>query len=369
MEELLKKAQINTPKLHRQLKMMAAFELSKLSEPCYYPPLKKPYYELLHEIRLSDRDIKDFVKRFYKGVVIRNRLLTMLDTNLLLFLMYYFLKNKNMDAYEAALTYYMIRQYSHLINRQIKYCNVELFSYALENLTKTHLFSREKTIGNSIFHLTREIQKRFTKDILNWDKLKIEDFILISRHRLAQSVRSFGHHYYRAHKEGSRIRTQIEPTEDDEGTVQLITVERGRAVIDKTVKKITVYRVIDRKAYEESKSITKIRSSIADMIIKNVHDLRYGDNIRTILQMFVKDATKTSVVCGKDYYTYVKRLMSLKRTRSKVYFKQQVNTLLLKILEENDFIKTYNSYTSQTQFIINSFLAYYLTMILRNIIC
>ena len=182
-------------------------------------------------------------------------------------------------------------------------------------------------------------------------------------------MRSFGKHYYAAHKEGSGIRTHVDQTDDEEGTVQLITLEKGKKVIDNTVKKITVYRTLDRKAFDESKRITKIRSSIADMIIKSVHDLKYQNNIKAVLQMFVKDATKTSVICGKDYYTYVKKLMSIKRTRSRVYFKQQVNILLMKILEDNDFTKVYNSYTSQTQFIINSFLAYYLTMVLRNIIC
>jgi hypothetical protein len=369
MEELLKKANIDIPRLHRYFKMLAAFELSKLSEPCYYPPLKKPYHEILHMIKLSDRDIKEFIKRNYKGVTVRNRLLLMTDTNLLLFLMHIFLKEKKKDAYEAVLTYHMVRQYSHLIHRQIPYCNPELFSYALENLTKTHLFSREKTVGNSLFHLTREAGRRFTKDILNWDKTKIEDFILISRHRIAQSVRSFGKHYYDASKQGSRIRTHLEPTDDEQGGEQLVTIEKGKKVIEATVKKITVYKTLDRKAFDESKRITKIRNSIADMIIKNLHDLKYESNIKYILQMFVKDATTTPMVCGKDYYTYVKRLMSIKRTRSRVYFKQQVNILLLKILDENDFTKVYNSYTSQTQFIINSFLAYYLTMVLRNIIC
>lgn len=369
MEELLKKANINVPSLHRYFKMTAAFELSKLSEPCYYPPLKKPYYEILHQLRLSDKDIKDFIKRNYAGVKIRNRLLVMLDTNLLLFLMHIFLKNKKKDAFEAVLTYYMVRQYAHLINKQMKFCNPEYFSYALETLTKTHLFAREKTIGNSLFHLTREIQKRYSKDILEWNAENLENFILVSRHRISQSVKSFAKHYYAASKKGDRIKTHLEPTDDEENSPQLVTLEKGKKVIDDTVKKITVYKTLDRKAFQESKRVTKVRTSIADMIIKSVHDLKYGPNIKTILQMFVKDATKPSVVCGKDYFMYVKKLMSIKRTRSRVYFKQQVNLLLLKILEENDFTKTYNSYTSQTQFIINSFLAYYLTMVLRNIIC
>jgi DNA replication initiation complex subunit (GINS family) len=283
--------------------------------------------------------------------------------------MHIFLKRKKKDAYEATLLYYMVRQYGHLIHRQIPYCNTEIFTYALENLTKTHLFAREKTIGNSILHLTREAAKRFTKDILNWNREKLEDFVLISRHRIAQSVKNFAKHYYRAHSQGTRIKTAIEPTGEEEGMNQLITLEKGKKVIDDTVKKLTVYKSLDRKAYEESKRLTKIKRSIADMIMRSVHQLKYEGNIKTILQLFVKDTTKASQICGKDYYLYVRKLMALKRTRSKIYFKQQVHILLKKILEENNFIKEYNSYTSQTQFIINSFLGYYLTMTLRNLIC
>ncbi len=370
MEELLKKAQIDIPRLHRYIKMTVAFELSKLSEPCYYPPLKRTYHEMLRQLRISDSDIKAFIKRMYKGTrAERWNLWRMPDHNLMIFMMHIFLKNKKKDAYEAAMLYYMIRHYSHLISKHMKYCNVELFRYVLETLTKTHLFAREKTIGNSLIYLSKELQKRFTKDIASWNVDKIIDFISISRHRISQSVKSFAEHYYRAHKEGSRVRTQLEPTEDEEGMTQLITLEKGKRVIDEAVKKITVYKIIDRKALQDSKKVTKVRSSIADMIIKSINELKYAENIKNILQLFVKDITKTSSMCGKDYYRYVKRLMSVKRTRSKVYFKQQVNILVRIILKENDFLDTYNTYTSQTQFIVNSFLAFYLTGVLRNSIC
>jgi hypothetical protein len=350
--------------------MHAAYELSKLSEPCYYPRLKPTYHDMLRQLRITDNDMKAFIKRLYKGTKAEKwNLWRMPDHNLMMLVMHIFLKNKNKEGYEAAMLYYMIRQYSHLIQKHIRYCNIDLFRYVLETLTKTHLFSREKTIGNSLIHLSKELQKRFTKGILEWDMDELIMFISVSRHRISQSVKSFSEHYYRAHRQGTKIGTHEEASEDDEFMTQLITLEKGKRVIDDAVKKITVYKTIDRKAVVDAKKVTKVRSSIADMMIRSINELKYGNDIKSILQLFVKDATKTSVVCGNDYYAYVKRLMSVKRTRSKLYFKQQVNVLVLKILRENDFINTYNSYTSQTQFIINSFLAYYLTMLLRNNIC
>jgi DNA-binding transcriptional regulator GbsR (MarR family) len=370
MEELLKKAQIDIPKLHRFIKMSAAFELSKLSEPCYYPDLKRTYHELLRQLHISDSDMKALIKRTYEGTRAQSwNLWRSPDHNLMLFIMNIFLRNNNKDAYHAAMIYYMIRQYSHLLNKQMKYCNVEAFKFALETLTKTHLFSREKTIGNSLIHLSNELEKRFTKDIASWNIDKIIDFIGISRHRISQSVKSFAEHYYRAQREGSGIKTQQEPSENDEFMTQIVTLEKGKRVIEETVKKLTMYKTVDRKALEEAKKFTKIKSSISDMLVRSVMNLMYADDIRTILQLFVKDATQTSDVCGKDYYSYVKKLMALKRTRSKVFFKQQVSNLVRKILKENGVLDVYDSYTPQTQFIINSFLALYITMTLRNLIC
>jgi len=370
MEEILKKADIKIPQLHRFFKMSAAFELSKLSDSCYYPPLKKTYFDILRQLRISDSDMKAFIKRMYKGTRAETwNLWRMPDHNLMMLVMHIFLKHKNRQGYEAAMLYYMIRQYSHLIQKHIKYCNPELFRYVLETITKTHLFAREKTIGNSLLHLSKELQKRFTNDIAIWNVDKLIDFISISRHRVSQSVKSFAQHYYRAHKSGGRLGIQDEPSEDDEFMTQLVVMEKGKKSVDAAVKKITVYRMIDRKALDESKRVTKIKASIGDLLVKNLSDLRHADNIRRILQLFVKDISNTSEVCGRDYYKYVKKLMSIKRTRSKVFFKQQVNVLVRKILNENDMLDKYDSYTPQTQFIINSFLAFYLTMVLRNSIC
>jgi len=76
-----------------------------------------------------------------------------------------------------------------------------------------------------------------------------------------------------------------------------------------------------------------------------------------------------SKLCGKSYTDHVRQLMSLKRTKMKIYFKQQINILILDLLKDFDYLEKYNSQTNQTQFLINLFLAYYLTMILKNTLC
>ena len=371
METLLEKSKINMSNLQRTIMKITSSDVNNLSRPCFIPTHKKQYHMLLNATGLTDKDVKEFAKRTYKGTIAQGfNIANEPGTNLLLFIMWYALKKRNKTLFHATLVYHMIRQYGHVMRRHFKqFCNEEVFSYALETITKTHLFAREKTIANSLFHLARELQRKFEREIKDFNVDQIIQFISISRHRISQSVKSFAEHYYRAWKSGDALKTQVDISDDEGNVYQSQTLERGKKIIDSTVKKLTVYKTVDKRAADEAIKITKVKSTIAVLITKELNNTKYADEIRLILQLFVKDVSDTSMFCGKKYYDYVKKLMGVKRTRSRIYFKQQINILLLKILKNIGYLKTFNSYTTQTQFIIHSYLAYYLTMSMRNTIC
>jgi len=56
-----------TPKIKRLIVNIISHNLSSLSEPCFYPEVKKHLYELLRLTGLTERDIKEFTKRRWKG--------------------------------------------------------------------------------------------------------------------------------------------------------------------------------------------------------------------------------------------------------------------------------------------------------------
>jgi hypothetical protein len=370
MKDLLSKAKVDLPKLTKYFNRAAANELSSISQPCYYPKTKKFYFDVLHLLKLTDRDVKNFVKRIYKGTKAENWVLWKdPGTNILIFIMYLFLKNKNISGFKSVLLYYMIIQYSRLMNKQIKYCDEAAFSYALDTLTRTHLFFREKSISNALYHLTTQVGKTYEKDIKEWNIDNIIMFISVARHRISQSVKSFAEHYYNAKKHNVGIKTQAE-IEDEEGKVQQYKVlERGQKIIDEVIKKLTVYKVVDRKSFDEAKQLSKIKTSIAVMIADKIKNDKYSNDIKIILQLFLKNITNVNMICGKESHTHVRKLMALKRTTDTVYFKSQINVLLIKIINDLEMTNEYNSYTQQTKFIINIFLAYYLTLVLKNILC
>jgi hypothetical protein len=251
----------------------------------------------------------------------------------------------------------------------MKYCVDDVFKYALETLTKTHLFSREKTIPSALYFLSQEMIKRYTKGLKDNNLDQISLFIQESRTRISQSQKSFLDAYFRVSEEGPKFKTEVEPSEDDEGMYQGQTIEKGTKIIDNIVRKVTVYRAIDRKAKDEARKLSKINTSMANLITEGLTNTKHINLIRTVLRLFIKSLQDSDSLCGKKYYTHVRGLMALKRTILKVYFKQQINLLLIDILKDKKFMSKYNKLTSQTQFLINLFLAYYLTMILRNSVC
>lgn len=368
MKELLEASDIDYNKLKRKVHTIAATELSGLSEPCYYPSLKKYYFELLHICGLKQNDVKEFVKRFYKGTpAAKWKLHRDPISNFYIFLMYVLIKKNDILAYKSAMVFFVIRNYTNLINKQIQYCNKDVFRYTLENLAKTHLFVREKSIPGALHFMSKEMDKKYRVPIEKESVKGVSEFITACRTRISQSIKSFAEVYYRASKEGYGIREPYEGEEGDEQQIQQI--ERTSRLISDVVRKITIYRVVDQKAVDDARALTKIRASLAVMISNGIRNTKYTDNIKLILELFVKDLSGVPELCGPEFITYVRSLMAVKRTKARVYFKQQVQILLELVIKDLKYQKEFNKLTSQTRSLINLFLAYYLTMVMRNTIC
>lgn len=371
MKQLLEKAKINDAQLKSHLTRVVAKHLSNLAEPCYFPDVKKHFYEFLKLTGLTEPDIREFAKRRWKG-----RKEAKFGTqsnhvaNFYVFLMQYFLSKRDKTAYKYVMVFYMIRIYANFFKAYAfkKFCNEDTFKYALDTLTKTHLFAREKTISNALFYIAGEMVRRWTRGIRTGDLDDISRFMQDSRTRVTQSMKSFASTYYKASEEGAGIKSDNEPN-DEENVYQIKVADKGVKLADDITKKITVYRFTDRKSQEAARKLAKINASLATQIVSKMNNTKIADNLRVIYRLYLKDLPDSKSLCGPDYEAYVRKLMSIKRTRMKIYFKQQINVLLIKLLDEIDYTNKYAKLTSQTQFLINLFLAYYLTMVLKNTVC
>jgi len=375
MQIILQKANFDTVALKKYVSKLTVNELSSLSEPCYYPDWKKHYYELINLTGLTEKDIKDFTKRFYSETessvtMAKYDKVSQLQidpgSNLLLILMYYFLHKRDQQTYSTLMVLHLVRQYGNFIRRMLTFCKPEVFTYTLDHLNPTHLFAREKTISNALFHLATEMRKRYTEAILQLNSNKISAFLYESRGRIAQSIKSFAEAYYRNDEKGFGIGTQRDETGEDVYPQEL---EKENRVADLVANKICIYKEIDYKAIDQAKSLTRINTSLTIIIAKALQKPELTKDVKFIIELFFKDMKSVNDICGKNSIAFLKKLMSIKRTSKSVYFKQEINTLLLKVIKDSSLESKYNKLTSQTQFQINSFLAYYLAIYTKNLIC
>lgn len=368
MQIILQKANFDDVKLKSYITRLTINELNNLSEPCYYPDWKKHFYELIHSTGLDEKDIKEFVKRFYKGTKAQDSLLQSdVGSNLLIILMYHFLQKRDQTTYSSLMIYHLIRQYGNFLRISLKFCKPEVFMYALNHLNPTHLFSREKTIANALVHLATQMRNRYTSYLKELNAEKVSNMLYESRTRIAQSIKSFAEIYYKSEEKGYGI-TNPKETEDGEDIIPEEMEKSGR-VAELVANKICVYKEIDYKAFEQARSLTKVNIAFTTIIIKELQNTDLTNDIKFIIELFFKNVKSVNDVCGKNFFAYVKKLMSIKRTSKEVYFKNEVNKLLLKVIKGTKIESKFKTLTSQTQFQFNSFLAFYLTMYTRNLIC
>jgi len=368
MQILINNAVFEDSKIKRYISKLTVEELNQLSEPCHLIDWKKHYYELLILTGLKERDIKDFVKRFYSGTKAQDSLLQSdIGSNLLVVLMYHFLEQKDQQTFSTLMIYYMIRQYGNFFRIMFKFCKPEVFEYTLNHLNPAHLFIRERTISNALFHLATEMRKRYEKYFIELNAEKISGFLYESRGRIAQSLKSFGEAYYNYESKGYGIGAPKETETGEEIYPQ--ELEKGSRIAELVSNKICVYKEIDYKAFDNAKSLTRVNTSAATIIIKGLQESFLLNDVKFIIELFFKDIKSVNEICGKEFIPYVKKLMSLKRTSKTVYFKQEINTLLVKVIENTKFKSKYSRLTNQTQFQFNSFLAFYLTFYTKNLLC
>jgi len=229
MEKLLAKIKINKPRMKSVLVRAVATNISGLSTPCFRPSMKKHYYEFLKLSGLTEKDVRDYAKRVWVG---RKEAVFQLHkeplANFYIFLMHYFLNKNDKLMAQYFMIFYELRHYAARFEIHFKYCQEDVFKYTLDTLTKTHLFSREKTIGNAIYFLSKELMKQWGPAIKNYDLDKISKFITYARHRIAQSTRSFAETYYKNAELGLGIQTQREPADDEENSYQHVTTDKFR---------------------------------------------------------------------------------------------------------------------------------------------
>ncbi len=350
--------------LERKILEIVSYNLSALSQPCFRPSLKVHFYELIKLCNVTEKQLRQFTHEMWRGR--KESRFDLHNDHIVIFYLkiaQYFL-NLTPPRKDVAKYIIVMIAIKHWTARNIKHfkvvCQPDIFALALERMSKTHLFSRERSIPNALFFLSNEAFKRFEFAIKNWNIDEISKFIIIFRHRIAQSLRSFAEKYYAISKSGEGIRTQKEILDAEGKNIVQITSSTNRFA-ESLAKKITIDKHISKNSVKSALSLSKVDEKVGDQLLKELSNSMYVDNITDCLTLLLQPISKISYICGPEYYKYVKKLLSQKIT-NKTTFKFQIISLLDKLISGDKNLSKIKSN-------LCIFIAYFLALTVRENLC
>ena len=363
---------IHRSKLRKFFHTIVSQELLNLSEPCYAPKLKK-YEDLLYSfLDISKTDMQERIKDFYKGTPAEKWLLENdTTTNLLVLILHFFLNNNDMLGFRTAMLFYNIRQYSNLFHRNFTFCQPDIFKYTLENMSKSHIYSREKTISNAVYHFSNQMVNRWKVPLKKLDNpMMVSKFVRECRHRHAQSIKSFTISYYENAEAGNRIKQQKEEITNKEtgDSTKVELSQRTPTKIIELVEKMTIHRFADIKALENSLKINNINKIYGQLIVKEINKSSNHELLLVIYKSYISHLSSINDLCSNKFIIETKSLIRSKNTKVK-FFKESCLELLDKCLKDAKLDKDYKKLSQQSKYTYLNFIIFYLTWSLKNYVC
>jgi len=372
MKSLIRKSWVSDKlKIRKFFQIIVSQELLNLAEPCYVSKLKK-YEDTLYDLlKVNKKELQNKIKEFYKSTSAETWLLENdTTTNLLILLLHFFSVHRDMVGFRTTMLFYNLRQYSNLFHRNFTFCQPDIFKFTLENISKSHIYAREKTVANAVYHFSNQMVNRWEKEFKSLSKpMQISKFIRECRHRHAQSIKSFTIAYYKNAEEGNRIKQQKEEISNREGEIsQVETVQRVPKKVLDLVEKVTVHRFIDKKALDNSMKVNSVNKLYGQMIAKEISKPENSEILITIYKSYISNLKNISSLCSSSFIGELKKIIRGKSTHTK-FFKKTCTELLEKSLKEVKIFKIYNSLSIQSKYTYLNFVIFYLCWSLKNYVC
>jgi len=362
---------VHKAKLRKFFHIISSQELLNLSEPCYAPKLRKYEDSLYAIVNVSKTTLQQEIKAFYKGTPAEKWLLENdTTTNLLILILHYFATNKDKIGFRAAMIFYNIRQYSNLFHRNFKFCQSDVFKYTMEHMSKSHIYSREKTIANAIYHFSSQMIHRWEKEFerLN-NPMMMSKFVRECRHRHAQSLKSFTISYYDNSEKGNKIGQTKEEITNAQGETSEVggQVRTPQKIVD-LVDKIAIHKFVDIKAMENAASLNSINKTYAEKIVKEVSDIHNSDILLTIYRSYISNLQNINSLCSHKFVANLKTIIRGKNQKTK-FFKEANLELLQFAVKKAKINKEYDRLTQQSKYAYLNFMIFYLCWSLKNFVC
>lgn len=351
--------------LIRFIENIVANEFANMSKDCYYPKVSILFKELQHRTNTDDKMLVAYSKRRYK--LPWARILHDPKNVLLILIIQEFVKTNNISSALTTFHLFSIRQYSNYMHKLLKQgCNPDYWRAANEKISHSHLFRRKETIANFLLYLSNTIFEKYYKDLKNDNDERIVKMVYELKTRVAQSMRSFIGHYYRAREEEERIKSKGEEEIYSGPSLE----QKIRIFADRISKDISIYKKVSDKAILDAQRLTRFNRQLSKKYAKALCKAEYQELISQILNLMLRPLKNIDDVCTSKFLDHIKRLMAVKTSTKPVFFKKSIIELHDEyVIPEVKLEEWFGKVSIQTRKISRDFIAYYLAFVTREYIC
>lgn len=358
---------IDHSKLLQYINNVCVQEQSHLSSPCYYPQISKTFNDLMFMCSTDDKKLRKFAAEFYNQPQFK----TVNDpfTTLLMIIATEFQQIGFIDGCQHTLLLLSLKFYTNLMIKRIKFCNEDYFKAAMEKLSNNHVFKKFGQIGSALTHFSMDIYNKYKHDIEKQNCKGLFNMIIGLRQRIAQSCNAFAEKYYDVYNHRDEL---VKTQTDDNYNESSDRTYRLTQIVKDASQELCIYGQVDRKAGELAQKTTKLSKKICDIYIKEIQKPGYQSLVESAYKLFLEDydKNKNETFTNKimQMVDLTKRMMQVKRSARPIYFKKVIEDIQNKILINTLLCDTYDKWQIQTQQMSRNFIAYYLIIVLHNII-
>ena len=342
--------------IHKYLATVCGYELSQISEPCYFPKIVKYKNDFFSKTKIDPKNTKLFLKQMnptYANFAIFNDELTVgLIAGLL-----HFSRSKDYDVAKICYFLLAIKFYSSLVNISFpRFCDRELWIHAFTQVSPKHLIREKGGMSGAIMHIVNSLYKIYFSK-LEYPYITDNDLIRVVydlRHRLSQSIKSFAEIYYHLQKTGDK-------SVGGSAEKSVTTKDDVITIADKISMSMCTFEQIDDKLLKLAIYRSGIQTHIGHSIIEELSNVEFKDKIRFIIILLGK-GTVMSALCKETGRTTLIRKIEKNIKIGDYTIKDE----MLKLMHSTELgfrLKTIN----QSQLTI--FFSTYITLFIQSKIC
>lgn len=281
---------------------------------------------------------------------------------MLLIALYAMKRNKD-ELGKYALSLVLFRIWNGRLCHLIKYCNPEIMASAVARATSRLLKKYDSPLDLMQKYFAPTIYEKYTPYILR-DSSETKRMFEQCHNRVKQFFGSNNQvdlatgetryqtglqpEYFKAHKNKTSIGTNDIESEDKFSSSQ------SEAVIDHVSRFITTYKQIN---YDSAfiamvtSNIKGLSSSTVTTILSKIHQLKYNDIMREIVEVFFRRlrGVSTQEMCSSHLFEQIKTRINSSKNTQDVEFLKRITDKLLDEIFRNDLDKKYDSYLDKSE--------------------